>query len=280
LQIIAQPADNLAAVKTLMRTRPLVDRQLLNPDLIPYGLREDQRRLPPSVHDRLALQVTPPSPFTVELAEPTVTLARYQHADIPLVITRKMGFDAPITFTARGGQLADKNEGRTRVYAEFPEATRTDTKVSGSIHSRILSNLGKTRIEVLASAIHEGRRITLIRSFELEIRTAFTLPASMTPVKLNPGETIRVRVAVERVKTFQGPVRVKLTPTAGLQLPEAVVIPGGQTTVEIEVKAEPTATPGRRGIGLSASADVNRFEEEVNGGRIEIEVLKPAEPKK
>jgi hypothetical protein len=280
LQIIAQPADNPAAVKTLVRTRPLVDRQLLNPDLIPYSLREDQRRLPPSVHDRLALQVTPLSPFAVELAEPTVTLARYQHADIPLAITRKMGFDAPITFTARGGQLADRNEGRTRVYAEFPEATRTATKVSGRIHSRILSNLGKTRIEVLASAIHEGRKIRLIRSFELEIRTAFTLPASTMPVKLKPGETTRVRLAVERMKTFQGPVRVKLSQAAGLQLPEAVVIPAGQAEVEIEVKAETIATPGRRGIGLSATADVDGFEEEFNGGRIEIEVLNSAEPKK
>src|SRR5262249_40032180 len=156
------------------RTRPLVDRQLLNPDLIPYSLREDQRRLPPSAADRLALQVTAAAPFTVELAELTVTLPRYQHADIPIVTTRRPGFDAPITFTARGGQLADKNEGRTRVYAEFPEATAKDLKVSGGVHSRILANVGKTRIEVLASTVHEGRRVTLVRTFELEIRTAFT----------------------------------------------------------------------------------------------------------
>ena len=135
---------------SLVRTRPLVDRQLLNVDLIPYSLREDQRRLPPSVSDRLALQVTEAAPFTVELAEPTVTLPRYQQAAIPLVTTRKSGFDAPITFTARGGQIADKNEGRTRVYAEFPVAKARDGKVSGSVHSRILANLGKTRIEVLA----------------------------------------------------------------------------------------------------------------------------------
>ncbi len=280
VQMAAQPADNPSAPKTLIRTRPLVDRQLLNPDLIPYSLREDQRRLPPSVHDRLAVQVTPPAPFTVELAEASVTLARYQHADIPLVTTRKAGFDAPITFTARGGQLADKNEGRTRVYAEFLEATGKSLKVAGSIHSRILSNLGKTRIEVLASALHEGRTITLIRTFELEIRTAFTLPTATVPVKLSPGSATRVRLTVDRVKTFAGPVRVKLAPAAGLELPETVVIPRGQAEVEIEVKAEANATPGRRSIALLGSADVDGFEEEHNGGRIEIEVLKPEAPKK
>ena len=64
-----------------------------------------------------------------------MTLARYQQAAIPLVMTRKPGFDAAISFTARGGQLADKNEGRTRVYAEFPTATAKELKVNGSVHS-------------------------------------------------------------------------------------------------------------------------------------------------
>ena len=65
-QILFQTGDK--SPKTLVRTRPMIDRQLMNVDLIPYSLREDQRRLPPSVHDRFALQVTEASPFTVELA--------------------------------------------------------------------------------------------------------------------------------------------------------------------------------------------------------------------
>jgi hypothetical protein len=258
----------------------MIDRQLVNVDLIPYTLREDQRRLPPSVSDRLAVQVTEAAPFTVELAEPTVTLARYQQAAIPLVMTRKSGFDAPITFTARGGQLADKNEGRTRVYAEFPSATAKELEINGSVHSRILSNLGKTRIEVLASAVHAGRTITLIRTFELEIRTAFTVAAPPAPIKLAPGESVKVRITVDRVKTFAGPVKVNLQPAAGLDLPESVVVSGGETGVEIEVKAQKDAMPGRRSIQLTGTADVDGFEEEHRGARIEIEVPKPETPKK
>ena len=278
VHILAQTTDT--APRTLVRTRPLVDRQLLNVDLIPYSLREDQRRLPPSVSDRLAVQVTEGTPFSVELAEPAVTLARYQQAAIPLVMTRQTGFDAPINFTARGGQLADKNEGRTRVYAEFPTATAKDLKINGSIHSRILSNLGKTRIEVLASAVHEGRTITLIRAFELEIRTAFTVAGPMTPSKLAPCETMKIKLSVERVKTFGGPVTVKVQAAAGLELPETIVIPRGETGVEIEVKAEKDAQPGKRSIQLTSMADVDGFEEEYRGGRIEIEVPKPEASKK
>jgi hypothetical protein len=268
------------SAKALVHTRPLIDKQLLNVDLIPYTLREDQRRLPASVGDRLALQVTQASPFTVELGEPLVTLPRYQQAPIPIVTTRKAGFDGPISFTARGGQLADKAEGRTRVYAEFPEATPKTLKVAGSVHSRILTNLGKPRIEVLATATHAGRQITFIRSFDLEIKTAFAISTAKEPVKVMPGGMAKVRVKVDRLKTFAGPVVVHLSPNDGLECPEKVTVPRGQDGVEVEVKVIPTTGPGRRGVSLSGTADVDGFEEEARGESIQIEVPQPEKPKK
>src|SRR5207248_4643734 len=93
VQIWAEPVNAKSPRKSLVHTRPMIDRQLLNVDLIPYSLREDQLRLPPSLADRLALQVTEEAPFTFELPEPTVILPRYQHAPIPIVTTRKAGFD-------------------------------------------------------------------------------------------------------------------------------------------------------------------------------------------
>jgi hypothetical protein len=278
LRILAQAGAD--APRVVVRTQPLVDRQLLNVDLIPYSLREDQRRLPPSVSDRLVLLVTETAPFTVELEEPTVTLPRYQQAAIPLVLTRKSGFDAPITFTVRGGQIADKNEGRTRVYVEFPVAKAGDAKVSGRIHSRILANLGKTRIEVLASAATADRTITLIRTFELEIRTAFTVEIPPTPMKLAPGDSAKVHVTVNRARTFGGPVALKLDAAPGLEFPPMVVVPRGESGVDIEVKAVKDAAPGRRGIEFQATADVDGFEEEQRGTRIEIDVAMRETPKK
>ena len=152
--------------------------------------------------------------------------------------------------------------------------------MSGSVHSRILANLGKTRIEVLASAVHGGRTITLIRTFELEIRTAFTIVANAVPVKLTPGSAAMVRLQVDRVKTFTGPVKVTLSPSGGLEYPETVTIPHGQDGVDVEVKAQAGIGPGRRSIFMSATGEVDGFEEEQRGTRIEIEIPRPEKPKK
>ncbi len=280
LQILARPAALPGAPPTLVRTRPMIDKQLLNVDLIPYGLREDQRRLPPALTDRFAVQVTPPSPFTVELPEALVTLGRYQHADFPVVTTRVPGFDGPIAFSAKGGQLADKEEGRTRVYAEFPEAKADRLQITGSIHSRILTNLAKHRVEVTAVGVQQGRRVSLTRTFDLDIRSAFSVTAEPVLVKLEPGASAKVRVIANRMKTFDGDVTVQFSPSQGLNLPEKVVIPRGQTGVDVEIRIAPEQAPGRQGINLNATGTVNGFEEEQRGGRFEVEVLKPAAPKK
>jgi len=260
---------------TLVRARPLIDRQLVNVDLIPIALREDQKRLPPALADRFAVQVTPPAPFEIDLPDSAVTLARYQHAEFPIMTTRKPGFTGPITFAAKGGQLADKSEGRTRVYAEFEEATAGKPRVTGSIYSRILSNLGKTRIEVSATGTQSGRRVTLFRTFELNLVPAFAIAAEPMKITLAPGASARIRVKATRVKTFDGPVTIHLPMVEGLTLPEAVTIPRGQDGAGVEVKAGPTTNPGHYGVQHHTTATVSGFEEEVRGGLFEFDVAPP-----
>jgi hypothetical protein len=250
----------------------LIDKQIINVDLIPHALREDQRRLPPSLTDRFALQITPPSFFTFELPQPLAILGRYQHVAFPIALTRTRGFDGPITYGAKGGQLAPKEEGRTRVFAEF-------AKDKGSIHSKILTNLGKHRVDVTAVGLQGGRRVTLTRTFDLDVRSAFTVTAEPVLLKLEPGEIGKVRLNAERLKTFDGDVTVQLSPVVGLELPAEVVIPRGQTGVDIEVKVPADRPPGRLSINLNIAGIVNGFEEE-SRGRFEIEVVKTPIPKK
>jgi hypothetical protein len=276
IQILAECGGEWVAV----RTQPLIDRKLVNVDLIPHALREDQRRLPPSLTDRFAVQVTPSAPFTFELPEPAVRLARYQKAPIPVVTTRTPGFDGPITFTAAGGQLADKNEGRTRVYADFPEATAATPNVSGVVVSKILSNLGKSRIEMAATGTHAGRRVTLTRTFELEIITAFKVTADPPKVTLLPGESTKVKLTVERVPSFAGPVTLRFQPQNGVTIPETVTIPKGATAVTIDVAVSPDAGAGRRNLVATATGDVDEFEEEFRVQLAEVEVKKVEPPKK
>lgn len=266
--------------KFLVTTRPLIDKRYQNVDLIPIALREDQTRLPPSLADRFAVQVTPPASFTFELSEKTITLPRYQTAPIPIVTTRVAGFDGPISFHATGGQLADKNEGRTRVYAEFPDATAKQLNVSGVVVSKILSNISKVRIEVTATGTHQGRRVTLIRSFELDLTTAYKVTTDTPKVALLPGETTKVRLAVDRLKSFDGSVMLHLNVMQGLEAPEVVTIPKGQMSVEFEVKAMPDAQPRKQNWQLTATAEVSGFEEELRASPVEIEVKKVELPKK
>ncbi|MBL8793233.1 MAG: hypothetical protein JNM56_04960 [Planctomycetia bacterium] len=281
LQIVAQPvaADSgVAAVP--VRTMPLIDRRRVNVDLIPYALREDQQRLPAALTDRLAVQITPAAPFTVELTEALVTLGRYQHADIPIVTTRVPGFDAPISFTARGGQLGNKEDIRTRVFAEFPQATADQREVKGSVHSRILSNIGKVRIEVEGSAVHQGRRITLTRSFDLDLRPVFRVSVAPEKLTLPAGGTTKIRLLANRLQGFDGAVAVQINPVQGLELPAKLEIPRGQESIEVEVKVPAETTPRRIQIRARCAANVGAFEEELQAQIGEVEIPKPEPAKK
>lgn len=266
--------------KTLVRTRPLIDQKLVNVDLIPIALREDQTRLPPSLTDRLAVQITPPAPFTFELPEPLVTLPRYQTATVPVVTTRVAGFDGPVTFQAVGGQLTDKSEGRTRVYAEFPAATADKPNIAGVVVAKILSNTTKARIDVTATGVHQGRRVSLTRCFDLDLVTAFKVTSDTPKVALLPGEGATVKLVVERQKSFDGPVTLHLNPMPGLEHPETVTVPKGMASAEFAVKARPDAQPRRQNWTLTATADVGEFEEELRASPVEVEVKKVEVPKK
>ncbi len=263
----------------LVRTRPLIDKRTQNVDLIPISLREDQTRLPPSLADRFAVQVTPRSPFGVTLTHEEIKLPRYQSAPVRVFTTRDPDFKGPITFTATGGQLADKNEGRTRVYAEFPDATAKQQTSDGVVVSKILSNIGKARIDVTATGTHEGRRITLNRSFPLDLTYAYAVRSDTPKVAFLPGESAKVRYAVDRVKTFDGAVTLHLNPMQGLDAPEMVTIPKGQSSVEVEVKATADAQPRKQNWQFTATADVSGFEEEMRAAVVEIEIKKVEVPK-
>ena len=276
LQIVARQGT----MSIVVRTQPLIDRQIFNVDLIPYGLREDQRWLPPALTDRFALLVTPPAPFSVELPETQVTLGRYQSVGFPIVTSRIAGFDGTITFAAKGGQLGPKEEGRTRVYSELPDSTPEKPVPTGTIRSLILTNTAKHRVDLSASAIYEGRRVTLTRAFDLDVRSAFELTVEPNALKLEPGMSGKVRLGVQRLKTFDGDVVVQLSPGVDVTYPDKLVIPRGKTEAEFTVVVDPNRSPGRQTIQFQATATVGGYEEEQRNLRVEIDILKRPAVKK
>lgn len=277
LRVVGTAAlDGGVTLSAVTRTKPMIDRYLKNVDLIPYALREDQRHLPPSLVDQIAVMVTPPSPINVETPEALVRLTRYQTAEFPIVTTRVAGFDAPITFAVKGGQIGDEAEERNQLYARFTPATVDRAMASGTFFNRILTNLAKHRVDLTATTEVAGRRINLVRTFTLEVQSAFQPTFEPAVPAVEPGGSVRFKILANRVATFDGPVTLRLGPNNGLQIPETVEIPGGQPAVEIEVKVDPKLNPGVHSLRGEVSGFVGKYEESFNVQKLSIEVKKPA----
>ncbi len=277
IQIVGSAALERGAVVTaIARTFPMIDRYLKNVDLIPYALREDQRHLPPSLTDQIAVMVTPPSPINVELPEGIVKLTRYQTADFPIVTNRTAGYDGPITFSVKGGQIGDEVEERNQVYARFTPATADRPAATGTFFNRINTQLNKYRVDLTASADIAGRRVNLIRTFTLDVQSAFQPTIDPALPAVEPGGMVRVKILANRASTFDGPVTFKFSPHNGLSFPETVEIARGQPAAEIDVKVDPKLGPGRYSPRVEVSGFVGKYEESFFLQNFSIEVKKPA----
>lgn len=263
------------ALQAIAKTKPMVDRQLKNVDLIPYALREDQRHLPPSLTDQIALMIAPPPPFNVELPEQFVQLTRYQTAEFPIVTSRVSGFASPITFTVSGGQIGVEREERNQLYARFQPATIERLTTSGTFYNRILTNLAKHRVDLTATAEFNGQRVNLIRTFTLEVQSAFKPTITPELPTTEPGGTVRVKLLANRVATFDGPITFMIGPQPNFTFPETVTVPKGEPSVDVEIKVDPKVNLGRHNIRLQVAGFVGKYEESLNLPGIPIEVKKP-----
>lgn len=265
-----------AVITSAVATHPLVDRQLVNVDLIKHALRDNQRWLPPSVTDKLAVQITPPTPFNVDLASSSVTLPRYQQVDVPLHISRSAGFEGEISFLATGTQqLGQESQGRRQVFARFATATSDMPAVTGTIHSRSQANEGTERVDIRATARQGTRSIQLERSVMLAIKPAFEVEVEPAKVALAPGGAATVKFRAIRLPSFAGEVTITPMTPLGVALPESIVIPADKSSVEIEIKVEATLKPGNQRIRFVATAPVNGFQEEPRAKDLEIEIKEP-----
>ncbi len=264
-------------IKALATTLPLIDRRPSGrgPHGEPFELREDQRRLPPSLTNRIAILVTSSSPFTFELPEPTVVLPRYLEAKFRIETTRVPGFDGPITFTAQGGSLDPLNLQKPRVKSEIPPATLEQQNIEGILRSGVNSELRKQRVTVTAHAAHEGRAIDLTRTFELRTQVAFEPAAEPQRIEIKAGESATVALRGNRLPPFAGPIAIRPSGAQELRLPDTVELAEGADQADLKLVVPSELKPGTYRIEFSASAHVSKFDEVVKGKPIEVVVVKP-----
>jgi len=268
-----QPAEGDSPQEAPVTVQPLVDRQFINVDLIKHALRDNQRYLPPSVRHQFALQVTPPSPFSLELTDSAIVLPRYQVAELPLSPVRQAGFDGPISFTASsGGQLGEETQGRKQVFYRFPIATAQQPQVAGTFHSRSQANEGQERVDLFATTLIGSRRVTLNRSVNLSIKPAVEVTIEPAQLVLSPGKSSKIKLVAKRLPSFTGPVTVTTNPQPGVTLPSAVVLVEGQTQAEIELHVSGETKPRRERIRFTATATVGNFQEEPRPAELDLEI--------
>lgn len=278
---VETPGAESVKLSTIAEVKPLIDRQRYNVDLIKYALRENQRRLPPSVANRIALQITPPAPFTVETPEPLITLVRYLTAEFPIQVSRRGGFAEPLQFKAVGGQLGEESEIRRQIFTRFTSAGPEQKTVVGTFYSRNLPQEQKQRVDLSADGEHRGRRVQLMRSFEMELKAGYEVDCEPKGTVIPPGESVKFQFTAKRLPPFTGEITIETTPTPGVILPETIVIPAGSPSVEFEAKTAADITPAKLKIRYMTKAQVGEFQEEARPKTIDFEVKipQPEKPK-
>ncbi len=277
VQLLARIRTGGRERTAIATTLPLVDRlpSGRGPHGEPFELREDQRRLPPTLTDRIAVLVTPPPPYTFELPDRSVVLPRYLEATFRLVTTRAARFDAPITFIARGGSLEPLNLQKPRIVAKIAKATRDRMTVAGALRSGVNSELRKQRVTVTAHAADDGRSVDLTRTFELVTKVAYELSAEPPRIEIQAGESATVAIRADRINPFKGKITIRPSGGAGWVLPSVVEIDEGSDRAKLKVAVPPGTKPGAYRVALAGSARVSKFDEPVTGKPIEVIVVAP-----
>ena len=273
LQVQAVLKSN-AEITALASTRPLIDRVPTGqgPHGEPFELREDQRRLPPSLTERIALLVLPASPFDFEVVKPLVTLPRYQTTSFQVKTTRVAGFESPIRFVARGGELEQDRLRKPRVSSEFDEATVKKPVATGKFQSYVNTKTQRQRVALTGTVVQDGRELSLTRTFDLEIVIAFRPGPVRKQVSLAAGSAIGVKLRPNRLAPFDGPVMLSIGQVKGLEMPGTVTVPEGVEEIEIKLKAAADLKPGTYKVSLSGIARVERFQESAGGEGFEVVV--------
>jgi len=272
LQVIATATHNGGELRSIAQTQPLIDRRPTGrgPHGEPFELREDQRRLPPSLTDRIAVVVLPKSPYDFEINTPVVTLPRYSQTPFEFVTTRIEGFDSPITFVPRGGQLEQHRMPKPPINPEISEATRASSVIVGTLRSGVNTNLQKQRVTLTGTAVLDDRTINLTRTFELDVKVAFHVSTEPQKLELQPGDTAKVKLFANRLGPLKSELKIAPSQLEGLQIPSQVVIAESVSEVEVEVSVAANAKPGTYKISLPTETRIDKFYESDNGEELQI----------
>lgn len=276
LQVFAQGADSESArgPQTVARTFPLIDRLPTGrgPHGEPFELRENQQRLPPSLTDRIAVVVLPQAPYEFDIEPKLVTLPRYVETSFDIKTTFRDAIDGEVSFVARGGTLEPNRLQKPTTKSQIPNASVERSVVTTRLTSGVNTPIKKHRVTVTGTAKYRGRSVFLTRVFELQTKVAFAPKVEPQKIELTPGATTKLRISANRLAPYDGAFTIKLKVPNGLQIEESVEFGTGTSEAELELRIPADTKPGKYSITLSASARIDKFSEQADGGKVVVTV--------
>ena len=170
--------------------------------------------------DRFALAVTDPAPFAVDLVQPKVPVVRGGELAIPVKLTRRAGFDAPVEFQADFGPNGVGLPPNELIPSGATEAT---LRISADRNAP----LGKGPLYMMATTVSDdghmsglGRVRVASQFIEIEVAESFVELAS-EPASVRRGGQTTFSFAVTPKTPFEGEAEAKL-----LGLPKGVAVVG------------------------------------------------------
>ncbi|MBU6236799.1 MAG: serine protease [Planctomycetes bacterium] len=197
--------------------------------------------------DKYIVAVTEPSPFSIDIEQPSVALVRGGELSIPVKITRHHGFSGPVEFSVGfvNGAIdvpppmvipADKDEGVVTLGAQLsaPIGVSPLVVIGSTIHETIDPFLGAGQIRVSSKIV------------ELLVSEPYLELASQ-PSSIRRGERKSFVWRVNHKNPFEGEARVKL-----LGLPKGVTVmepfptvKGDSQEIAFEIQATDDALLGQ-----------------------------------
>lgn len=277
LQVMGTSRKDGVEISAIAETSPLIDRKPTGrgPHGEAFELREDQRRLPPSLTDRIAVLVLPESPYDFAILPQVVTLPRYVHATFQIQTRFRDAFTGPVSFEARGGQLDPVRLQSPSITAEIGVADGNNYLITGTLRSGVNTQTNRHRVTVTGTASHEGRTINLTRTFELDTQVAFNPSATPDRIELSPGQSAKVTVAANRLPAWDGPLTIVPTAPAGITLPAMFELAAGIPDMQMEIGIAADLKPGTYEIKLAGTTRIGKFAERRDGGKLVVVVAEP-----
>lgn len=223
--------------------------------------------------EQLAMAVVEAVPFSVEVVQPRAPLLRNGSLDLRVRVTRQAGFDKPVTveFPFRSGGV-----GAAPSITIPPDASEAVYQLSADSKAAT----GTWPVHVLAGGDADGTAWVASAPVTLEVAEPFTT-AKLRRATVEQGRQAAVTCTLAHARPFEGEAVARLQGLPTGATAGELRFTKDTTDLVFQVTATDASPPGRhRSVFVELLTPVGGEQTRMNGGTVEITIVKPAEQPK